>query len=85
MISTLVLCSVPDPKKAISELHRVLKPGGRFLFLEHVHGPPSSWERSFQRWVMATGLWSTFGDGCDLERDTGDWILEQEGWDVEIE
>lgn len=82
VVSTLVLCSVPDPRKAIAEIQRVLAPGGRFLYVEHVHGPPDSWERTIQRGCMASGLWQTFGDGCDLERNTGDWIAERRGWGV---
>ena len=35
-VATLVLCTVPDPVGAIDELARVLKPGGRLLFIEHV-------------------------------------------------
>src|SRR3954454_9631370 len=35
-ISTLVLCTVDDPSRALGEIHRVLKPGGRLIFLEHV-------------------------------------------------
>jgi ubiquinone/menaquinone biosynthesis C-methylase UbiE len=36
VISTLVLCGVDDQPRALRQLHRVLRPGGRFLFLEHV-------------------------------------------------
>ena len=35
-VATLVLCTVPDPAAAVAELERVLKPGGRLLFIEHV-------------------------------------------------
>jgi ubiquinone/menaquinone biosynthesis C-methylase UbiE len=35
-VSTLVLCGVEDQSRALGEVHRVLKPGGRLLFIEHV-------------------------------------------------
>jgi ubiquinone/menaquinone biosynthesis C-methylase UbiE len=35
-VVTFVLCTIPDPRGALSEIHRVLKPGGRILFVEHV-------------------------------------------------
>ena len=40
VVSTLVLCSVPDPHRTLQEIRRVLKPGARFVFIEHVAAPP---------------------------------------------
>ena len=37
VVATYVLCTVPDPAAALREIARVLAPGGRYLFLEHVH------------------------------------------------
>lgn len=39
VVCTLALCTIPDEYKAIHEVHRVLRPGGQFLFLEHVRSP----------------------------------------------
>lgn len=39
VISTLSLCSIPDDRKAVSEVKRVLRPGGRFILMEHVVSP----------------------------------------------
>jgi ubiquinone/menaquinone biosynthesis C-methylase UbiE len=64
---TLVLCTVPDPPGALQEIARVLKPSGRFLFLEHVR----SEEPGLARWQdRLHGPWYLFGDGCHCNRDT---------------
>jgi ubiquinone/menaquinone biosynthesis C-methylase UbiE len=64
---TLVLCTVPEPDRALAEIARVLKPGGRFLFLEHVRAP----EPGLARWQdRLHGPWRAFGHGCNCNRDT---------------
>jgi SAM-dependent methyltransferase len=69
VVSTLVLCSVPDQAATLAEIRRVLKPGGRFLFIEHVAAPPGSRLRRIQGLIRP--LWSAFADGCHPDRDTG--------------
>lgn len=67
VVSTLVLCTVPDQRAAIAEVHRVLKPGGRLLFVEHVAARDATterWQRRLQR------PWKAFADGCDCHRHT---------------
>ena len=68
VVSTLVLCSVYQPEQALAEIRRVLKPGGRFLFIEHVAGEPGSWMRRAQD--FAAPFWRKVGDGCNPNRDT---------------
>ena len=64
---TLVLCTVPEPSAALREIDRVLAPGGRLLFLEHVRSP----EPKLARWQdRLHGAWYLFGDGCHCNRDT---------------
>ncbi|MGH2653340.1 MAG: class I SAM-dependent methyltransferase [Actinomycetota bacterium] len=48
VVCTLSLCSIPDDEKAVAEIGRILRPGGRVLLLEHVRSP-NSLVRSFQR------------------------------------
>jgi ubiquinone/menaquinone biosynthesis C-methylase UbiE len=67
-VASLVLCSVPDQGSALTELRRVLRPGGQLRFLEHVRAAGPRLMR-VQRLLDAT-LWPTFGGGCHASRDT---------------
>jgi len=77
VISTLVLCSVPDLASTLQEILRVLKPGGRFLFIEHVAAPNGTFLRSVQNTVKP--VWQVLGDGCNPNRETGS-ALENAGF-----
>lgn len=67
VVVTLVLCTVPDPAASLAEIKRVLKPGGKLLFLEHVR----SRSPELARWQdRLEGPWRFLGDGCHCNRDT---------------
>jgi SAM-dependent methyltransferase len=68
VVSTLVLCSVADPMRALAEARRVLRPGGRLLFVEHVAAEPGTWLRRLQG--LLRGPWQVVADGCRPDRDT---------------
>jgi len=89
VIATLVLCSVPDPARVLAEVRRVLQPGGRFVFLEHVAAQPGSRLRGWQR--RSVWLWRMLGDGCSPARETERTIasagfarMEMETFDVPV-
>jgi SAM-dependent methyltransferase len=65
-VSTLVLCTVADPARAVDELARVLVPGGRLLFIEHVRGDGAlaRWQDRLER------PWRGIANGCHANRDT---------------
>jgi SAM-dependent methyltransferase len=66
-VFTLVLCTVPDPRAALAEVARVLKPGGQLLFIEHVRAE----DPAVARWQdRLEGPWRVFADGCRCNRDT---------------
>jgi ubiquinone/menaquinone biosynthesis C-methylase UbiE len=67
VVVTLVLCTVPDPPAVLREIARVLAPGGRLLFLEHVR---SEDPRIARRQDRLEGPWRLFGHGCHCNRDT---------------
>lgn len=67
-VASLVLCSVPDQETALTELRRVIKPGGELRFYEHVVSNRQS-RRRFQTFMDAT-LWPRLAGGCHMTRDT---------------
>ncbi len=73
VVSTLVLCSVPELGPALAEVKRVLRPGGRFVFLEHVASDDPGryrWQRRLEP------LWRRVAEGCRLTRRTEQAILD---------
>jgi len=71
VVCFLVLCSVPDPIKVLAEIGRVLKPGGRLLFFEHVLSDSETVERWQHR---LNPLWQSCAGGCQLNRETAKLI-----------
>lgn len=74
VVSTFTLCSIEDVHQAMCEVIRVLRPNGKFLFLEHGISPDPKvqlWERRLN------GLQQWFGDGCHLTRNIGELVASQ--------
>lgn len=70
VVSTLVLCSVENVATVLAHVARVLKPGGRFLFIEHVLAPSSDCFLQLQQRLLDP-LQQLVADRCHLTRDTG--------------
>jgi ubiquinone/menaquinone biosynthesis C-methylase UbiE len=65
VVSTWTLCSIPDVRRALQEMRRVLRPDGRLLFVEHGR----SAEPNIARWQQRlTPAWRRFAGGCHLDR-----------------
>lgn len=77
VISTLVLCSVPDQQKVLTEAKRILKGNRRLIFIEHVADKPNTFRRAAQN--IFNPLNRLIADGCNCNRET--WIpIEQAGF-----
>lgn len=68
VVSTLVLCTVGDLERSIAEIHRVLRPGGQLVFLEHVASETNPLRKLGQR-ILEPG-WKKIAGGCHLTRRT---------------
>jgi ubiquinone/menaquinone biosynthesis C-methylase UbiE len=78
VVCTMLLCSVLDVAASVAEIKRVLRPGGRFVFLEHVAAPRGSILRAMQ--TIFDPLQQTCACGCHLARDPLSKIRAA-GWD----
>ena len=79
-LCTFTLCTVADPPRVLSEIHRVLRPGARLHFLEHGLAPDEStrrWQRRLEPWQRR------LADGCSLSRDPLTMITDA-GFSVEV-
>jgi ubiquinone/menaquinone biosynthesis C-methylase UbiE len=72
VVAALVLCSVGDQAKVLAEIRRVLRPDGRFVFIEHVAAKGSPRQFRQQRWIEP--VWKRLAGNCHLTRSTEEAI-----------
>lgn len=80
VVCTLVLCSVNDPVKAVAEIKRVLKPGGKLVLIEHVAAPRGTGLRIAQN--LSNPFNRLMADGCNCNRET--WTTIEQGGFSEV-
>lgn len=66
VLLTYTLCTIPDTLKAMQNMRRVLKPGGKLLFSEHGRAPDAAVEKWQNR---LNGAWGKIAGGCHINRD----------------
>jgi ubiquinone/menaquinone biosynthesis C-methylase UbiE len=79
VVMTWTLCSIADPARALQQMKRVLKPGGRLIFVEHGRAPDSgvaAWQDRL------TPVWKRVGGGCHLNRKV-DALLTEAGFTID--
>ncbi len=80
VVTTWTLCTIPDASRALSEMRRVLKPGGVLLFVEHGRAP----EPGVMRWQdRLDPLWSRLAGGCHLNRKI-DVLISGSGFRIDL-
>jgi SAM-dependent methyltransferase len=77
VVGTLVLCGVTDQGQVVSEIRRVLRPGGTYFFIEHVGARPGSTMRRIQKVLNRPHRWLL--NGCEVHRDTAA-VIESAGF-----
>lgn len=85
VVSTMVLCTVTDPERTLAEISRVLRPGGKLLFCEHVESDGRALGGLQRR---LAGPWASFAEGCRCDRRTVETIdrtmrlgpIERDNW-----
>ena len=80
VVATLVFCTVAEPEGAIAEVKRVLRPGGSWLFIEHIRSDRPAIGRIQDRIARP---WAAVADGCRCNRRTIE-MMEAGGFEVEL-
>lgn len=83
VVSTLVLCSVNNLEKVLSEIHRVLRPNGKLIFIEHVAAKNNL--RRYYWQCRLEFLWKRIAAGCHLTRNTEETIANSGFKIIQIE
>lgn len=83
VVSTLTLCTILEETKALDEIRRILKPGGKFFFLEHVAAKKGSFLRLIQQLVKRPWFW--FFEGCHTHKDITKSIRESGFSEIRME
>jgi len=78
IVTTWTLCSIPDAGAALSEMRRVLKPGGRYVFIEHGRSDVESTAKWQDR---LNPMWRRIADGCNINRKIDD-VVERGGFEL---
>lgn len=68
VVSTLVLCSVANQSKVLAEIYRVLRPEGKFIFIEHIAANNNPKRLVWQKRLEP--IWKIIASGCHLTRQT---------------
>ena len=76
VVFTLVFCTVSDPYQGFEEIKRVLKPGGRIYFIEHINPAKEPYKKLFNK---LTPAWKKLAHGCHLNRETVE-VLQHAGF-----
>jgi len=78
VLVTFTLCTIPDVASALKGMQRVLKPGGKLVFLEHGRAP----DEGIAKWQdRINGVWGKLAGGCHLNR-VPDLLIEKEGFEM---
>jgi ubiquinone/menaquinone biosynthesis C-methylase UbiE len=81
VVITYTLCTIPDPRRALSGMRRVLRPGGKLLFCEHGLAPDTG-VRTWQNRINPS--WNKLAGGCNVNRDIPH-LLESSGFRVVVD
>jgi len=81
VVVTYTLCTIPDARRALQGMHRVLRPGGKLLFCEHGLAP----DKAVQKWQNRINpAWRRLAGGCNVNRDIPQ-LLKSSGFHVDLD
>ena len=78
VLVTWTLCTIPDVEQALSEMHRVVRPGGTLRFAEHGRSPDPKMAARQDRW---NPQWGRLFGGCNINRSI-DELVESAGFEL---